>query len=75
MRYARCNAENLHVAIYVCSDLGCDMKSFYQHLLFIGLLLKGTFAGAKVVSTVSYILFRYFLWTTNSKAIDVLFLP
>ena len=30
------------------------MKSFYQHLLCIGLLLEGKFARAKVVSTVSY---------------------
>ena len=31
------------------------MKSFYQHLLCIGFLLKGKFVRAKVVSTVSYI--------------------
>ena len=35
-------------------DTGCDMKSFYQHLLYIGFLLEGEFARAKVVSTVSY---------------------
>ena len=55
MRYAvigSCNAENL--ALYVCSDTGCDMKSFYQPLLCIGFLLEGKFVRAKVVSTVSY---------------------
>ena len=52
----RCNAERFqNLAIYVCSDTGCDMKSFYQHLLCIGFLLEGKFARAKVVSTASYI--------------------
>ena len=45
------------------------MKSIYQQIWCIGFLLEGEFIRAEVVAI------RYFLWTTKSKAIDVLFLP
>ena len=58
------------------------MKSIYQQIWCIGFLLEGEFIRAEVISlrihtsrkSASF-MFRYFLWTTKSEAIDVLFLP
>ena len=51
------------------------MKYFYQQIWCIGILLEGEFVRAEVISTYTVDFFRYFLWTTKSKAIDILFLP
>ena len=57
------------------------MKSIYQQIWCFGFLLEGKFIRAEVIllrihtSILSVSLwFRYFLWTTKSQAIDVLFL-